>query len=112
MRWCKRCSPARRTPPACATRCGAARRWSVVELAVPGSARLLRLPELREWLAAHRDAVRLSDPEVGAPSALALPSILRGAAPVAAERSSMTTLTHLQRLEAESIHIMREVVAE
>src|SRR5271157_3706689 len=25
---------------------------------------------------------------------------------------SMTTLTHLQRLEAESIHIMREVVAE
>ena len=24
----------------------------------------------------------------------------------------MTTLTHLQRLEAESIHIMREVVAE
>jgi sulfate adenylyltransferase subunit 2 len=26
--------------------------------------------------------------------------------------NSMTTLTHLQRLEAESIHIMREVVAE
>src|SRR4029450_9995939 len=26
--------------------------------------------------------------------------------------SQMTTLTHLQRLEAESIHIMREVVAE
>ena len=24
----------------------------------------------------------------------------------------MTTLTHLQRLEAESIHIMREVAAE
>jgi sulfate adenylyltransferase subunit 2 len=28
------------------------------------------------------------------------------------DRHSMVTLTHLQRLEAESIHIMREVVAE
>jgi sulfate adenylyltransferase subunit 2 len=28
------------------------------------------------------------------------------------ERSNMTRLTHLQRLEAESIHILREVVAE
>jgi sulfate adenylyltransferase subunit 2 len=28
------------------------------------------------------------------------------------ERASSTTLTHLQRLEAEAIHIMREVVAE
>ena len=27
-------------------------------------------------------------------------------------RTDMTELTHLQRLEAESIHIMREVVAE
>jgi sulfate adenylyltransferase subunit 2 len=36
------------------------------------------------------------------------PSTLPGHAPV----SSDATLTHLQRLEAESIHIMREVVAE
>jgi sulfate adenylyltransferase subunit 2 len=28
------------------------------------------------------------------------------------QKTTMTTLTHLQRLEAESIHIMREVVAE
>jgi len=90
-----------------------AMRRNSVELSVPGSARLLRVPELREWLDAHRDAVRLSDPQVGAPSALASPSVLRAAAPHTVTRSPMTTqLTHLQRLEAESIHIMREVVAE
>jgi sulfate adenylyltransferase subunit 2 len=88
-----------------------ATRRTVVELGVPGSARLLRVPELREWLEAHRDAVRLTDPQVGSPSALASPSVLRAAMPPP-ERMSMTTLTHLQRLEAESIHIMREVVAE
>jgi len=32
--------------------------------------------------------------------------------PVAVATTPMTTLTHLQRLEAESIHIMREVVSE
>ncbi len=32
--------------------------------------------------------------------------------PVGAASLSPATLTHLQRLEAESIHIMREVVAE
>src|SRR5271167_5263597 len=31
---------------------------------------------------------------------------------VTIERAIMTTLTHLQRLEAESIHVLREVVAE
>ena len=91
-----------------------AARRTAVELAVPGSARLLRVPELREWLEARRGTVRLCDPEVGTLSALASTSILRAAAPLLAERTSCmtTTLTHLQRLEAESIHIMREVVAE
>jgi sulfate adenylyltransferase subunit 2 len=94
-----------------------ATRRKIVELGVAGSSRLLRVPELRDWLAAHRDSVRLFDPEVGAVSALASPSVLRAAPPPPAERTSertsmTTTLTHLQRLEAESIHIMREVVAE
>jgi sulfate adenylyltransferase subunit 2 len=88
-----------------------ATRRAVIELSVPGSARLLRVPELREWLASHRDSVRLVDPEVGSLSALASPTILKAAMPAPLERSSMN-LTHLQRLEAESIHIMREVVAE
>jgi sulfate adenylyltransferase subunit 2 len=86
-------------------------RRALVELGVPGSSRLMRVPELREWLDAHRETVRLSDPEVGALSALASsPPVARVAAP-RPERTSMN-LTHLQRLEAESIHIMREVVAE
>jgi sulfate adenylyltransferase subunit 2 len=90
-----------------------AARRALVELAVPGSSRLARVPELREWLDAHRDSVRLVDPEVGALSALASHSVLRAAAPPSPrpEGTSMH-LTHLQRLEAESIHIMREVVAE
>jgi sulfate adenylyltransferase subunit 2 len=84
-----------------------AARRKLVELSVPGSSRLLRVPELRDWLDAHRDTVRLVDPQVGTPS------VLRAAPPPPRpERSFMTSLTHLQRLEAESIHIMREVVAE
>jgi sulfate adenylyltransferase subunit 2 len=82
-----------------------------VELSLPGSSRLVRSPHLAQWLAARTDRIRLVDPEVGA---LALPSPHAAAASAAAtERTSMpTTLTHLQRLEAESIHIMREVAAE
>jgi sulfate adenylyltransferase subunit 2 len=84
-------------------------RKGVVELAIPGSARLLRVPELREWLEAHAGSIRLVDPEVGAPS-VAMPTT-RSIPIESAERTAMN-LTHLQRLEAESIHIMREVVAE
>jgi sulfate adenylyltransferase subunit 2 len=85
-----------------------------VELAVPGSSRLARVPELSEWLDAHRDSVRLVDPEVGALSVLASPSVIHAAAapPFSRVEGIPMQLTHLQRLEAESIHIMREVVAE
>jgi sulfate adenylyltransferase subunit 2 len=85
-------------------------RKGLVELAIPGSARLLRVPELREWLAMHANSIRLVDPQVGSRSA-ALPAVIRSIPIESAERTDMS-LTHLQRLEAESIHIMREVVAE
>jgi sulfate adenylyltransferase subunit 2 len=84
-------------------------RKGIVELAIPGSARLLRVPELHDWLAAHA-TIHLIDPELGAPS-VAIPSTVRSIPLESAERTAMS-LTHLQRLEAESIHIMREVVAE
>ncbi len=82
-----------------------------LELAIPGSARLLRVPELRDWLAAHRDTLRLTDPQLGSLSTIASKNPMRSTPLVRAERTSMP-LTHLQRLEAESIHIMREVVSE
>jgi len=81
-----------------------------LELAIPGSARLLRVQELGQWLDAH-PSIRLTDPQVGTRSVVAAPRISIVAQPRPAERSPMP-LTHLQRLEAESIHIMREVVAE
>jgi sulfate adenylyltransferase subunit 2 len=71
---------------------------------------LLRPGVLGEWLAGQAGAVQT----------LLLPALVPTASPGQARnaknsstRSSMSTsLTHLQRLEAESIHIMREVVAE
>jgi sulfate adenylyltransferase subunit 2 len=89
-----------------------AARRGTIELAIPGSSRLLRVPELRQWLDSHAGALRLVDPEVGSPSIIIPKSPIRSAPVVPAERTSPMTLTHLQRLEAESIHIMREVVAE
>jgi len=87
-------------------------RSGVLELSVPGSSRLLRVPELRDWLHAEGASLRLVDPELGSPSPFVSSSSPTRSAPlVRAERNSMP-LTHLQRLEAESIHIMREVVAE
>jgi len=86
-------------------------RRGAVELAIAGSARLLRVPELRAWLDSHQGALRLLDPELGSPSPIAPPPSIRSAPTVRAERTTMP-LTHLQRLEAESIHIMREVVSE
>jgi sulfate adenylyltransferase subunit 2 len=82
-------------------------RKDLVELAIPGSARLLRIPELRSWLDAHADSIRLVDPELGTPRISPSP-IVRSAS----TESTAMPLTHLQRLEAESIHILREVVAE
>jgi sulfate adenylyltransferase subunit 2 len=81
-----------------------------LELAIPGSARLLRVPELREWLDAH-PSLQLVDPQLGARSTIT-PNLPKRSVPLMhAERTDMP-LTHLQRLEAESIHIMREVVSE
>jgi sulfate adenylyltransferase subunit 2 len=85
-------------------------RHGQLELAIPGSARLLRVATLREWLLAN-PSLRLVDPEIGAPSRIVPPQPVSNALTQSAERKSMP-LTHLQRLEAESIHIMREVVAE
>src|SRR6185369_14555752 len=87
-----------------------AQRRGVLELAIPGSSRLMRVPELRKWLDAH-GALRLIDPELGVPSVIPPKTAIPSAPTERAERTSMH-LTHLQRLEAESIHIMREVVSE
>jgi sulfate adenylyltransferase subunit 2 len=81
-----------------------------LELAIPGAARLLRVPELREWLRDH-PSLQLVDPQLGARSTITPNLPMRSAPLMRAERTDMP-LTHLQRLEAESIHIMREVVSE
>jgi sulfate adenylyltransferase subunit 2 len=81
-----------------------------LEISIPGSSRLMRAPELREWLEAH-PTIRLTDPELGAPSIASRKPAVRSASIEDVKRNPMH-LTHLQRLEAESIHIMREVVAE
>jgi sulfate adenylyltransferase subunit 2 len=82
-----------------------------VELRMPGAARLMRVPELREWLAAHEERITLVDPEIGKPAEP--PSQPPpGGGRSKTEINMTSNLTHLQRLEAESIHIMREVVAE
>jgi sulfate adenylyltransferase subunit 2 len=86
------------------------RRRGATKLAIAGSARLMRVPELRNWLEAQ-SAVQLIDPDLGAPSTIAPPPTPIRTSTVFAHRTDMP-LTHLQRLEAESIHIMREVVAE
>lgn len=81
-----------------------------IELRWPGAARVLRDRELGAWLAAQTSRLAVTDPEIGSPAVV----VPRVASPELAERIlPMTpTLTHLQRLEAESIHILREVVAE
>ncbi len=87
-------------------------RRGALALSIPGSARLLRVPELRQWLAERAGAITLIDPQLGTPHTFAPSSTTPpGAQLQRAERTPMP-LTHLQRLEAESIHIMREVVAE
>jgi sulfate adenylyltransferase subunit 2 len=87
-------------------------RRGVIELSIPGSGRLLRTPEAKDWLAVHADRVRLVDPEVGSPAVLPPRTSPPPAPPLTSEERTSMPLTHLQRLEAESIHIMREVVAE
>nr|WP_268904910.1 sulfate adenylyltransferase subunit CysD [Caenimonas soli] len=87
------------------------RRRGAIEVAIAGSARLLRVPELSDWLAGQAGALQLIDPELGAPIQIAPPPTPSTTLTAPAHRTAMP-LTHLQRLEAESIHIMREVVAE
>jgi len=83
-----------------------------VQFTLAGAHALRRVPELGDWLARHAAQVSLAD----------APSAARVAAPVPSTNPAppgrriaddiAMNLTHLQRLEAESIHIMREVVAE
>jgi sulfate adenylyltransferase subunit 2 len=74
-------------------------------LLLAGASALQRLPEIAAWLQQRSGSVALQEPE-GTP-ATPRPHL----SPQPSESQAMT-LTHLQRLEAESIHIMREVVAE
>jgi sulfate adenylyltransferase subunit 2 len=81
-----------------------------IELRIGGVARLLRVPELSSWLNVHRSRIELKDPEIGVmqePPSQPPPGVGRSNT-----TQDKMNLTHLQRLEAESIHIMREVVAE
>jgi len=75
-------------------------------------------PELSDWIAARTDRLTIVACPISLTRAVdrpaaAPPKTARAPAvqPVPNRDSSMT-LTHLQRLEAEAIHIMREVVAE
>lgn len=78
-----------------------------VHLSFKGARLLRRQPELATWLQQHNGRFLLTEPvEQESPRAV------HPAAPTILTKGSDMTLTHLQRLEAESIHIMREVVAE
>ena len=88
-----------------------------VSLMLAGAAVLSSLPEIAAWLKLRGDSVRLQE-QAPANSRQASSAALSAAlathsfnSPQSNESKTMT-LTHLQRLEAESIHIMREVVAE
>jgi sulfate adenylyltransferase subunit 2 len=81
-----------------------------VELRMADSARLLRTAEIALWLRAHEGSFTLMDPAAATPPARGRIAPSPASTPV--RRTPVTNLTHLQRLEAESIHIMREVVAE
>jgi len=87
-----------------------------------------RIPKLADWLQSHRTEVEVFHPPVDwsarardmttatpktiKPLTSALPPTQTATKGAPALKRSTMTLTHLQRLEAESIHIMREVVAE
>jgi sulfate adenylyltransferase subunit 2 len=83
--------------------------------ALRGARALAAVADLQAWLAAQDGRVALVEP----PQARVAASVPATGAPTVAPsattppgRNHPMTLTHLQRLEAESIHIMREVVAE
>ncbi len=76
-----------------------------------GAPALAAVPALRDWLRAQAGRIALREPPqtVSGPQAT-VPPVARATTPSGS--TNHMTLTHLQRLEAESIHIMREVVAE
>ena len=73
-------------------------------------------PEIRSWQTRHPSIVLQSAPAApGRAVAATAPASVSRDAPSSASlqrNSPNMPLTHLQRLEAESIHIMREVIAE
>ena len=92
-----------------------------VSLLMAGAEVLPALPEIAAWLKQRGDAVRLRAVPAAASASASSPQSRaalsnaqanRFSFPPQSSESKPMTLTHLQRLEAESIHIMREVVAE
>ena len=73
-----------------------------------------RIDELQGWLTREAARIRLvQPPRAESPPATPTDTTAgRASGPRARTERTPMTLTHLQRLEAESIHIMREVVAE
>ncbi len=81
------------------------------------NSQLPRITELAQWLATTHTQFICVDESSNAPTFNPSPGLTMtsttDAAPVARQPDTPSdTLTHLQRLEAESIHIMREVAAE
>jgi sulfate adenylyltransferase subunit 2 len=83
---------------------------TVIELAEAGF--LLREPQIQQWLACANSPVDIQTTPAAPPEATPLIPQAVPHHPFSVTESKPMTLTHLQRLEAESIHIMREVVAE
>ena len=82
-------------------------------LLLAGASALQRLPEIAAWLQQRSGSVALQEPEgTAATDAPVRPATPRPHLSPQSSESPPMTLTHLQRLEAESIHILREVVAE
>jgi len=76
---------------------------------------LSAVPEIQQWRDRHRaDVTLVQEPVTSGRTGARRQKARRTGRNEEREplEQDMTTLTHLQRLEAESIHIMREVVAE
>ena len=78
-----------------------------LHLSMPGAPALTCIPAVKDFLSNRHPTISLAEPEPPAMNPASTSS-----APVPSTSNGHRTLTHLERLEAESIHIMREVVAE